>query len=44
MITGEVKNKVDKIWTDIWEGDHHPPHRHRTANLSDGAACGAYPG
>ena len=20
MITGEVKNKVDKIWTDIWAG------------------------
>ena len=20
MITGEIKNKVDKIWTDIWAG------------------------
>jgi type I restriction enzyme M protein len=20
MITGEIKNKVDKIWTDIWTG------------------------
>ena len=20
MITGEVKNKIDKIWTDIWAG------------------------
>ena len=20
MITGEVRNKVDKIWTDIWAG------------------------
>lgn len=20
MITGEIKNKVDKIWTDIWVG------------------------
>ena len=21
MITGVIKNKVDKIWTDIWAGD-----------------------
>ncbi len=20
MLTGEVRNKVDKIWTDIWAG------------------------
>ena len=20
MITGEIKNKIDKIWTDIWAG------------------------
>ncbi|MBR3046544.1 MAG: hypothetical protein IKI45_18935 [Oscillospiraceae bacterium] len=20
MITGEIKNKADKIWTDIWSG------------------------
>ena len=20
MLTGELKNKVDKIWTDIWAG------------------------
>ena len=20
MITGAIKNKVNKIWTDIWEG------------------------
>ena len=20
MVTGEIKNKIDKIWTDIWAG------------------------
>jgi len=36
MITGEVKNKVDKIWTDIWAGGiSNPPYGHRTVDLSD---------
>lgn len=24
MITGAIKNKIDKIWTDIWAGGNHP--------------------
>lgn len=29
MITGQVKNKVDKIWTDIWAGgDQQSHYRH----------------
>ncbi len=23
MITGVIKNKIDKIWTDIWAGGIH---------------------
>ncbi len=23
MITGVIKNKVDKIWTDIWAGGNY---------------------
>ena len=23
MVTGAIKNKVDKIWTDIWAGGNY---------------------